>query len=192
MALASIRYGIGSRPTAAITTAAWIDAGLITENDTKLVVDHHKVVRAQEKVMSQLNEEFEKMTQSESISCILFDGRVDVTKVMMEAEGSNKLYPSAIKEEHYSVCKESGGDFLFHFTPEKQNKNMKHAEILANKMMEWMVPRRVDKCLLAIGGDSTNVNTRREGGAIHHVERMIGRRLVWIIFMLHTNKLPLR
>ena len=50
VALASIRYGISSRATAAITTAAWVDGGLITKDDTKLVVDHNKVVRAQDRL----------------------------------------------------------------------------------------------------------------------------------------------
>ena len=45
VALASIRYGVAPRPTAAITTAAWIDVGLISEGDTSLIVDHNKVVR---------------------------------------------------------------------------------------------------------------------------------------------------
>lgn len=51
VAVQSIRYGVGLRATAAITTAAFLDAGLITEGDRRLVVDHNKVKRAQEKVM---------------------------------------------------------------------------------------------------------------------------------------------
>ena len=49
VALQSIRYGIGLRPTAAITTAAFIDAGLITEEDKRLVVDHSKVKKEHRK-----------------------------------------------------------------------------------------------------------------------------------------------
>ena len=51
IALASVRYGIGLRPTAAIATAALIDAGIITEDDTSKVIDKNKVKRAQEKLM---------------------------------------------------------------------------------------------------------------------------------------------
>ena len=49
-----------------------------------------------------------------------------------------------------------------------------------------------DKIILAIGGDSTNVNTGWKGGAIHLLEVGLNRRLVWIVCYLHLNELPLR
>ena len=48
------RYGVSSRAAAALTTAAWIDAGLISEENTQFIVDHQKIVRAQAKVMIEL------------------------------------------------------------------------------------------------------------------------------------------
>lgn len=50
-ALASVRYGIGLRPTAAKATAALIDAVIITEDNTSKVIDKNKVKIAQEKLM---------------------------------------------------------------------------------------------------------------------------------------------
>ncbi|KAG0710812.1 hypothetical protein GWK47_002434 [Chionoecetes opilio] len=83
-----VRYGIGLRPTAAIATAALIDAGIITEDNTSKVIDKSKVKRAQEKLMRELGQEFEeKCREDGGISCSLFDGRIDLTNVMMEAEG---------------------------------------------------------------------------------------------------------
>lgn len=79
IALASVRYGIGLRPTAAL-----IDAGIITKDNTSKVIDKNKVMRAQEKLMKELREEFdEKCKEEGGISCILFDGRIDLTNVMM-------------------------------------------------------------------------------------------------------------
>eukprot|EP00919_Chromeraceae_sp_WS-2016_P011902 GHVR01027830.1.p1 GENE.GHVR01027830.1~~GHVR01027830.1.p1 ORF type:complete len:164 (+),score=39.48 GHVR01027830.1:141-632(+) len=43
IALASVRYGVGLRPTAAIATAALIYAGIITEDNTSKVIDKNKV-----------------------------------------------------------------------------------------------------------------------------------------------------
>ena len=43
IALASVRYGVGLRPTAAIATATLIDAGIITSNDKSKVIDKSKV-----------------------------------------------------------------------------------------------------------------------------------------------------
>ncbi|KAK1889847.1 Transcription elongation factor A protein-like 4 [Dissostichus eleginoides] len=107
IALASVRYGIGLRPTAAIATAALIDARIITEDNTSKVIDKNKVKRAQEKLMRELGEEFEeKCREVGDISCILFDGRIDLTNVLMEAEGSDQSFPAKIKEEHYIVASE--------------------------------------------------------------------------------------
>ena len=47
--------------------------------------------------------------------------------------------------------------------------------------------RNLGKQLKVIGGDSTNVNTGREGGVVQWVERKLRRRLVWIVCDLHTN-----
>ncbi|QQP40751.1 Uncharacterized protein FKW44_017171 [Caligus rogercresseyi] len=55
--------------------------------------------------MKEIGEDFEKKCREEgSISCILFDGRIDMTNVIMEAEGSEQSYMGKIKEEHYSVA----------------------------------------------------------------------------------------
>ena len=59
VALASMRYGVGLRATAAIATAALIDAGIITEDDKSKVIDKSKVMRAQEKLMKELGDEFD-------------------------------------------------------------------------------------------------------------------------------------
>ena len=93
VALTSLRYGIGARPTAALTTAAWIDAGIISKDSTKLVVDHSKVVRAQEKVMKELEKEIDLIASSGKIECIFFDGRKDLTRTLLEIEGTTQKYP---------------------------------------------------------------------------------------------------
>ena len=54
LALASMRHHTGMRETAEIATATLIDAGVITEDDTSLVIDHSKVKRAQEKLFKEL------------------------------------------------------------------------------------------------------------------------------------------
>ena len=61
IALASMRHHTGLRETAEIATAAWIDAGLISPEDTHLVIDHNKLKRAQEKLVGNLHEDFENL-----------------------------------------------------------------------------------------------------------------------------------
>nr|XP_047129561.1 uncharacterized protein LOC124809492 [Hydra vulgaris] len=75
VAINSLRYGVSSRAAAALTTAAWIDAGLISEKDTQFIVDHQKIVRAQAKIMIELKNETLKSIDNGDINCILFDSR---------------------------------------------------------------------------------------------------------------------
>ena len=74
LALASMRHHTGMRETAEIATATLIDAGVITESDTSLVIDHNKVRRAQEKLSKELQDKFDKKIQESGVSCLLFDG----------------------------------------------------------------------------------------------------------------------
>ena len=159
-----MRHHTGLREAAEIATAALIYVGLITEEDTSLVIDHNKVKRAQKKLGKDLENNFDKSLRENGISFLLFDGRQDDTKIMWETEGSDKQFPGMVKEEHYSVCQEPGGKYLFHFVPEEATKDKKHAEMLAEQIVEWLKEKKCDSTIQAIGGDSTNVNTGWEGG----------------------------
>ncbi|KAG8131078.1 hypothetical protein E2320_017710 [Naja naja] len=130
----SIRYDVGLPASSAITTAAFIDAGLITEEDKKLVVDHSKG----------------------EIECIFFGSCIDATKVMLKANNSEQQFSSTFKEEHYSMCSER---YLYNFTPEKGSKTGKPAQMIADNLVYFMKKKGIDKSLKAIGEDSTNVNT---------------------------------
>ncbi|XP_065671449.1 uncharacterized protein LOC136089407 [Hydra vulgaris] len=142
--------------------------------------------------MNELKNKTLKYIGNGNINCILFDSRKDVTKVKVEVEGSSRFFPGSIKEEHYTTCMEPGGGFLFHFTPQKSSEEKKHAEIVADHLVEWMIQHGVDKTIQALGGDSTNVNTGWEGGVIKFVELKLDKKLNWLICALHTNELPLR
>ena len=111
---------------------------------------------------------------------------------MLQAEESGKMYPGIVKQEHYTVCMEPGGRYLWHFVPAKATKEKPHAAVIADNLVDWLKERGADKTLHAIGGDSCNVNTGWEGGVMHHVEEKLQRKLVWIVCDLHTGELPLR
>jgi len=130
-----------------------------------------------------LNKEFEEKLKAEGTACVLFDGRIDQTKTMMEIEGSTKQYPGMIKEEHYDVSSEPGGKYLWHFVPEEASGQRKHAEIIADHIVDWLKERNIDGYLVAIGGDSTNVNTGWEGGAMQwDDETDHAKMLDWLIW----------
>ena len=128
-----MRHHTGLRETAEIATATIIDFGIITDYDSRLAIDHNKVKRAQEVLAKKMRSDFEDEIQKNGISCLFFDGRRDDTKVMLEWDyNSDKQFPEWIKEEHYSVCKEPGGKYLFHFVPEE-------ATLEKNIMKFWQI-----------------------------------------------------
>ena len=98
--------------------------------------------------MKALEHEFEVgVKKAGGISCILFDGRIDLTNVMMEVDGSDQLFPAKIKEEHCTVISEPGSNYLFHFVPEKATKEESHSEIIAKVMFNKLKNRGFDQTL---------------------------------------------
>ena len=57
------------------------------------------------------------------VDCALSDGQINYTKTLQTAEGFSRKCPSKIRKEHYSICEEPDGRYLFHFTTEKVKKN---------------------------------------------------------------------
>ena len=163
VASASLRNAVPARATAEIVTATLVSVGLVNENDHKLVVDHKKVDRAKSRVMKNQKLKDIEDLKDDKVNCILFDGRKDLTLAKVSVEGQTKA--TTVKEEHYSVCTESG-KYLFHFTPSPSTKDTSAAEQIAIKLVNWMEETGVSEDLVAIGVDSTNVNTGWKGGAI--------------------------
>ena len=77
----------------------------------------------------------------------------------MREEEDGKLHPSEKKEEHYSVCSEPGGKCQFHFTNNSEERVETAAEQIAGNIYKWVVNHDVGDYLVAIGADSTNLNT---------------------------------
>jgi hypothetical protein len=75
--------------TAAFATAALIDAGLITEDDSSKVLDHKKVQREKKQLMEKLRLRADQRYREGDIKCILFDGHKNWTNVMEKDEGSS-------------------------------------------------------------------------------------------------------
>ena len=158
-----------------------------------MVLDHNKVHREKRKLMEKLRNAADLRYKEEEIKCILFDGRQNWTNVMEKDEETGNYYQSQVKQEHIVVTNEPGGEYLFHFVPEEATKEEKAAKQVANKIVEWIVKYGVDTTLDSIGGDSTNnSNSGWEGESFTHIEKMLGKKKMWLVCFLHTNELPLR
>ena len=136
--------------------------------------------------------QLDQQDYNEPISCLFFDGRKDETKTVVHVEGSAKVFPREVKEEHISVCSEPGSEYVCHFTPEPATSSTPAAMQVAIGLVDWMKRHGVDKTIQAVGADSTNMNTGRKGGTITFVEKLLDRKLTWLICSLHTGELPLR
>ena len=128
--------------------------------DVEIIIDHNKIRRSKHKVMKEQQLVNKQAIEASTIQGILFDGRKDVTKFMRVGE-DGKLHPCEEKEEHISICSEPGGRYLCHFKvdPNDRSSDQTAADQTASLMYEWIVDHGIKDSLLAIGGDSTNVNT---------------------------------
>ena len=199
-AAASIRYGVSQRATAAITSGFLQDlvaAGYISEEEIKLITcDPKKIFRAKQTMMKSTQDSENERVLNDDIKGIFFDGREDKTKTLLLNKETNKYHPSLVSEEHYTITQEPEGKYLHHFTPNDYNCSSKGttkpAKRIALGLYDWLDTYDAANSLQVIGGDSTNTITGWQGGAITHLEKLLGRKCMWVICMIHLNELPLR
>lgn len=193
-ATASIRYNVSLAGTAAIASGFLydlIDNGYLPEDHSFLAVDLMKVHRAKHKVMHVMQRTGDQSLEENKPSCIMFDGRIDQTKVKTFNEETGRYYETVEKEDHYSVTDENGL-YLTHITKETPPENSKPAQSLALQIFDWLCQYGIDESLKVVAGDSTNGNTGADGGHFAWLEHYLGHKLHWLICQLHTNELPLR
>jgi len=80
-------------------------------------------------ITSQVHE-FYGLCQKGEIDYIFFDDREDTTKVILKADNSDQQLTNIITEQHYSVCIELGGRYLYHFAPEKGSMRKNQLKLL--------------------------------------------------------------
>ena len=117
--------------------------------------------------------------------CLLFDGKTDLTKVMIERDG--KKVQATAEEEHITMVGQPGDKFLGHIAPVA-----KDAVTISDGIWDFVVENGYEEDLEVVGGDSTVTNTGHKGGIINLIEKKKGQRLLIVICQLHVNELPLR
>jgi hypothetical protein len=188
------RFGISPAATAAIATSYLqdlIEAGFLTPESSYLACDPSKLTRARKKAMvvAKNNDNF-KLPKADNIG-IYFDGRKDSTRAMIN-DSNGQLHPIIIKEQHITVTIEPGGRYLGHFTPSAPIHPDKPAKKIAEGVYILLQQYNLTESCLVLGADSTSINTGWKGGAITHLEKLLGHKCHWAICMLHSNELFLR
>ncbi|KAH9638792.1 hypothetical protein HF086_002032 [Spodoptera exigua] len=172
------RYGISDRAAAAVASAVLQDAKIINE-----VIDKSKLRRARQK----LRKETVSQGHLDTIPALFFDGRKDKTlKIVMKG---GKKYRLTSVEEHISIIKEPGSDYVGYAVP--SHGTAKGLESAIFQTVTGQLNMSLEDTL-AIGCDGTVTNTGKYGGVIRLLEKRLQRPLQWIICLLHLNELPLR
>ena len=241
----TMRYELSTRSSAATCSAFLSDliqAGEISPSKSYLAVDPRKMQRARDRALAESSAVGEDQTLEDNIKNIMFDSRLDQTKVRSFDEETGQFYPRVKTEDHYTLT-DGDGRFVVHLTkpskteeeteevvqeteevdqeteeadqesddgeankPEETSEeksrrkrlekiigsNPKPALAVALLMYEWMKAHGVDKTLQFLSGDSTNSNTGWKGGIIAWLEKLLGRKVTWLICQLHCNELGLR
>ena len=181
--LTAQRYGVSDRATAAIASSVLADHGLVSEEDSSLVVDRNKLIREKGKI----NKQLQKKINDNKVPtyAIYFDGRKDQTNVTVQK--GMKFRNVTIVEEHISVLSEPGSNYLGHVTPESGR-----ADDISEAVFNLILTNGdIDK-IEALGCDGTSTNTGYKGGAIRCFEKKLNRSVQWIVCLIHFNELPFR
>ena len=238
----SMRYELSVRSTAAVVSSFLgdlIKAGEISPSKAYLAVDQAKLQRARDQVLAEAGDRGDEVTDEDTIRNVMFDSRLDQTKVRRFDEQTGRYYARTETQDHYTVT-DGDGRFLVHITKpikekegqedelgmveediqdEENNvletdeeieetdeekdmrdrleeitgaKDKKPAEVVARLIYNWLQIHGVDKTLQFLSVDSTNSNTGWKGGIIAWLEKLLGRKVVWLVCQLHTNELGLR
>ena len=102
----SMRYGLSVRGTSAVCSAYLLDLindGILSPSKIYLAVDPRKLRRARDRVLSEASERGNELTDQDDIKCVMFDSRLDQTKVSLFDKDTGKYYPKTVIEDHYTA-----------------------------------------------------------------------------------------
>jgi hypothetical protein len=146
-----------------------------------MVIDRSKIRRERKCVRKEL-----QLDLPDSISALYFDGRKDRIRIVVK--NTKKYYAKTVTEEHVTLVKEPNFVYLGHITPSGGS-----SKTIVNDINIFVQNRNINtNDLRPVGCDGTNVNTGAAGGVIRIMESTLSRTLQWLIYLLHTNELPLR
>ena len=177
------RYNVSNAAGAAIATATLIDYGLISPDDTTLIIDRCKLRRQRERLRTNLCEDAMQSLSERGPLALFFDGRKDRT--LCDKVINSKGY---LIEDHYVLIGEPNSQFIGHVTPKCSS-----SKAICSSIIDFFSENHIDiKDIHGVGVDGTNVNTGIHGGVIRLLEIHLNKPLQWLVCMLHLNELPLR
>lgn len=154
----------------------------MSEGNKQYVIDRSKVKRAQRKTRKNIQNLHAVRVTEHKFGAFFFDGRKDQTRIFDGGQLKD------ITEDHYTVLKQPGSEYLFHVT----TKGSTADEICTAITTRFDSMHIKYDDIFAIGCDGTVTNTGPKGGVIRIFEDRLHRPVQWLICLLHLNELPLR
>ena len=106
---------------------------------------------------------------------LYFDGKKTMTRVLVKNTKTGRWSPTIKVDDHYVVL-----------TPK-----IGHGKVVARAIYDFLVEHELTNQPLYVASfDGCRVNTRPNGGVIHHLEMLLSRPLHYSICQLHCNELP--
>ncbi|GBN06570.1 hypothetical protein AVEN_13858-1 [Araneus ventricosus] len=172
------RYGVSDR---ALTSSVLHDVGLLTSNNSDLVVDENKLRREKAKIRK---EAYQALSEAQALTLkgLYFDGCKD--SILIEERVDTKRYTRKAKKEHLCLTEELGSRYITHLSPSFGTAKQISATIIG--YFEGIT--RYLSQLLAIGCDGTSVNTGWKSGVIRRLELKLRKPLQWVICLPHFNE----
>ncbi|GBN33137.1 hypothetical protein AVEN_199541-1 [Araneus ventricosus] len=176
------RFGVPDRAVLAIASSVLHDVGLITNNNSDLVVDENMLRKEKAKVRKDLK--FQPLSEALALRLkgLYFDGRKD--SALIEERVDIERYTRKAKEEHLCLIEELGSRYITHLSPSFGTAKQISATIIG--YFEGII--RDPSQVLEIGCDGTSVNTGWKSGVIRCLELKLGKPLQWVICLLHFNE----
>ena len=119
-------------------------------------------LRRQRKHWREISAE-EHATALSSLSCLGFDGRIDITRSILDKESYTQL--EFMKKDHYVIVSYPGNIYVDHVAPQTGRS----ADI-TKELISVVREKNSDKTLTAIVCDGTNVNIGYKHGVIRSLE----------------------
>lgn len=186
--LALERFGVTNVAASHIATALLMDLKLVSENDTRMVVDQQKIKRSRDAIRKIVDKQWARETK---IKSIFFDGKkgnslVSESVPKVTGIGNPKPKPKYVVKpvENITILAQPGNNFLGFVTP-PSGKGKEVCDAVTNYLNESKFDWHD---IIAIGTDGAANNTGREIGAIAEVEKILGRPVHWIICLFHLNE----
>ena len=189
----SLRFDVSPTATAAICNgflADLIRAGILPPESEYLTMDKCKLQRARKAVMDKAVKEGDQKCKDGTTKGIFFDGRKDNTLSIVKNPVTGRYHTRPKKESHTTITSEPDGQYRHHLTVEKAVHPYKPAYMEATAVVDWLREQSIDPDVL--GGDSTNSNTGWAGGCLAWVEKLLGKKVFWVVCTIHCNELSLR